>query len=75
MWSGPNIVVFNNVTINPPYKKENVSGNPDSREFLYIQKIVSLLLINQLIKYSFKVWWVCDQNNEFYVCIPYLPYG
>lgn len=41
MWSGPNIVVFNNVTINPPYKKENVSGNPDSREFLYIQKIVS----------------------------------
>lgn len=41
-WSGPNIVVFNDVTITPPYKVENVTGNPDSRQYTYVRKIVSM---------------------------------
>lgn len=39
-WNGPNIVVFNDVTITNPYKVENVTGNPDSRQLTYIKKIV-----------------------------------
>lgn len=42
---GPNIVVFNDVTIAPPYKVENVCGTPDSRQFAYIKKIVSFIYI------------------------------
>lgn len=40
-WSGPNIVVFNDVTITPPYKLENVTGSPESRQLAYVKKIVS----------------------------------
>uniref|UniRef100_A0A6M2DJE1 Uncharacterized protein n=1 Tax=Xenopsylla cheopis TaxID=163159 RepID=A0A6M2DJE1_XENCH len=39
-WSGPNIVVYNQVTINPPYKPENVVGNSESREYTYVKKVV-----------------------------------
>lgn len=39
-WNGPNIVVFNDVTITTPYKVDNVTGNPDSRQLTYIKKIV-----------------------------------
>ncbi|XP_058468076.1 LSM12 homolog A [Malaya genurostris] len=39
-WSGPNIVVFQDVTITPPYKVDNVNGSPDSRQLTYVKKIV-----------------------------------
>lgn len=39
-WSGPNIVVFQDVTITPPYKVDNVVGSPDSRQLTYVKKIV-----------------------------------
>lgn len=45
-WSGPNIVVFNDVTITPPYKLENVTGSPESRQLAYVKKIVSTILIH-----------------------------
>lgn len=35
-----NIVVFNDVVIKPPYRVENVSGNPESRQFTYVKKMV-----------------------------------
>lgn len=37
---GPNIVVFNDVTIRPPYKLENVSGHQGSKQLSYVRKIV-----------------------------------
>ncbi|XP_059618614.1 LSM12 homolog A [Phlebotomus argentipes] len=43
-WSGPNIVVFNDVTISPPYKVDNVAGNPDSKQLTYVKKIVEKYL-------------------------------
>lgn len=43
IWSGPNIVVFNDVTITPPYKVENVGGSPDSPQLTYVKKIVSII--------------------------------
>lgn len=53
-WSGPNIVVFNDVTITPPYKLDNVTGNPDSRQLTYVKKIVSSHYIYEYeIKNSF----------------------
>uniref|UniRef100_U5EQH9 Uncharacterized protein n=1 Tax=Corethrella appendiculata TaxID=1370023 RepID=U5EQH9_9DIPT len=39
-WSGQNIVVFKEVTITPPYKVDNVTGNPESRQLTYVKKIV-----------------------------------
>lgn len=44
-WSGPNIIVFNDVTISPPYKVDNVAGNPDSKQLTYVKKIVSIPLL------------------------------
>lgn len=46
-WHGANIVVFNDVTIKPPYKAENVNGNPDSRQLKYVRKIVEKFLNDQ----------------------------
>ena len=39
-WSGANIVVFKTVTIKPPYKTENVFGVAESRDFIYVKKLV-----------------------------------
>ncbi|XP_062539215.1 LSM12 homolog A-like [Armigeres subalbatus] len=39
-WQGPNIVVFQDVTITPPYKVDNVNGSPESRQLTYVKKIV-----------------------------------
>jgi len=39
-WSGPNIVVFNDVVITPPYTVDNVTGAPGSRQLTYVKKIV-----------------------------------
>ncbi|XP_077284245.1 LSM12 homolog a [Arctopsyche grandis] len=39
-WSGQNIQVFNHVHITPPYKVENIRGDPDSKQFVYIKKVV-----------------------------------
>lgn len=47
IWRGPNIVVFNDVTIKPPYKAEDVNGNPDSRQLKYVRKIVEKFLSDQ----------------------------
>lgn len=51
-WSGANIVVFTDVTITPPYKVENVGGNPDSRQLAYVRKIVEKFQRDQLVKQS-----------------------
>jgi hypothetical protein len=39
-WNGPNIVVWDKVTIIPPYKIENVQGNSDDKAFTHIKKVV-----------------------------------
>ncbi|XP_026293853.1 protein LSM12 [Frankliniella occidentalis] len=39
-WQGPNIVVWNTVTISPPYTAENVKGATDSKAYLHIRKVV-----------------------------------
>ncbi|KAI8431778.1 hypothetical protein MSG28_016203 [Choristoneura fumiferana] len=39
-WAGQNIRVYNEVTISPPYKVENVIGEPDSKPYNYIRKFV-----------------------------------
>ncbi|XP_020709843.1 protein LSM12 homolog A-like [Athalia rosae] len=39
-WSGPNIVVLNDVTIAPPYKLDNVHGNEQSKAYNHIRKVV-----------------------------------
>lgn len=44
---GPNIVVFNDVTIKPPYKVENIGGDPDSRQLTYVKKIVEKFASDQ----------------------------
>ncbi|KAL0277265.1 UNVERIFIED_CONTAM: hypothetical protein PYX00_004613 [Menopon gallinae] len=39
-WSGVNIMVWNKVIITPPYKAENLSGDPDCKALPHIRKIV-----------------------------------
>ncbi|XP_058799225.1 protein LSM12 homolog A-like [Phymastichus coffea] len=39
-WSGPNIVVWDKVTIIPPYKIENVQGNSDDKAYNHVKKVV-----------------------------------
>ncbi|EZA54683.1 LSM12-like protein A [Ooceraea biroi] len=39
-WSGANIVVFDNVTIRPPYKVDNVHGNTESGAYRHVKKVV-----------------------------------
>ncbi|XP_067012667.2 protein LSM12 homolog A [Anabrus simplex] len=39
-WQGPNIVVFDQVTITPPYKLDNIRGNTESKAFTHIRKVV-----------------------------------
>lgn len=52
MWNGPNIVVFRDVTIKPPYKVENMSGQPGSRQFTYIKKVVEKFAADQALAAS-----------------------
>lgn len=41
-WNGPDIIVFNEVTIKPPYKAENVEVRSENhRQLEYIKKLVS----------------------------------
>lgn len=46
-WAGENIVVFNDVTIKPPYKVNDVIGSPDSRQLTYVKKIVEKFVVDQ----------------------------
>lgn len=46
-WVGQNIVVFNEVTIKPPYTVEDVGGSPDSRQLTYVKKIVEKFVSDQ----------------------------
>lgn len=39
-WNGANIVVFDNVTIRPPYKADNVYGNTESGAYRHVKKVV-----------------------------------
>ncbi|KAK0175699.1 hypothetical protein PV327_009428 [Microctonus hyperodae] len=39
-WSGQNIVVWDDVTIVPPYKVDNVHGNIESKPYLHVRKVV-----------------------------------
>lgn len=47
-WNGPNIVVFNDVVIAPPYAVDNVTGAPGSRQLTYVKKIVEKHTSNSL---------------------------
>lgn len=41
-WSGSNIVVWNQkVIISPPYLLDDIKGNTQSKEYVYIRKVVS----------------------------------
>lgn len=42
-WSGQNIVVLNTVTIVPPYKVDNIQGNTESKPYLHIKKVASII--------------------------------
>lgn len=39
-WNGPDIVVFNDVVIKPPYTVDSVTGPYGSRQMTYVKKIV-----------------------------------
>jgi len=47
MWNGANIVVFNSVTIRPPYKVDNVHGPETSGAYRHVKKVVC---INEIFK-------------------------
>jgi len=52
-WNGANIVVFDNVTIRPPYKVDNVHGNTESGAYRHVKKVVCkrrmfLVLVNNI---------------------------
>lgn len=40
---GANILVFNDVTIRPPYRLENVHGHQGSKQLNYVRKMVERL--------------------------------
>jgi len=40
-WQGSNIVVFDTVTITPPYKLDNVQAHAECKALLHIRKVVS----------------------------------
>lgn len=40
---GTSIVVFNDVKIRPPYRLENVTGHPGSKQLSYVRKMVERL--------------------------------
>lgn len=40
-WSGPNIVVWDSVTIAPPYKLDNVHAKEESKAYTHVRKVVS----------------------------------
>lgn len=39
-WDGPDIIVFDEIKIVPPYKLENIIGNADSKAYNHIRKMV-----------------------------------
>jgi len=39
-WNGPDIVVWDRVTIEPPYKLENVQGNSEDKAYNHVRKVV-----------------------------------
>ncbi|XP_012270000.1 protein LSM12 homolog A-like [Orussus abietinus] len=39
-WNGQNIVVFNDVTIKPPYKLDNVHGDENTPAYKHVRKVV-----------------------------------
>jgi len=43
-WRGCDIVVLDQVTISPPYKQENVTGDESSKAFNHVKKIVEKYL-------------------------------
>jgi len=56
-WNGANIVVFDNVTIRPPYKVDNVHGNTESGAYRHVKKVVCkrrifLNLINNIATHT-----------------------
>lgn len=40
VWKGQNIVVFNTVTIIPPYKVDNVYSKVDDQAYIHVKKVV-----------------------------------
>lgn len=46
-WKDQSIVVFDDVIIKPPYRKEDVNGRPDSRQLLFVKKIVEKFIVDQ----------------------------
>lgn len=39
-WDGPDIIIFDEIKIVPPYKLENIVGNTDSKSYNHIRKLV-----------------------------------
>lgn len=42
--AGQNIIVWDKVTISPPYKLNNIYGNEESKPYQHVRKIVSIVL-------------------------------
>lgn len=61
-WNGANIVVFNNVTIRPPYKVDNVHGNTESGAYRHVKKVVRIL-----IKYLNEQDYTCDTKAYMFL--------
>lgn len=85
-WSGPNIVVFDKITIIPPYKIENVqkTGDSDEKAFNHIKKVVSFSCPNYLFIYcnlykyfniliwSYNIIYSIKSFPVWYLFLPYL---
>ena len=50
-WNGQNIVVFNTITIIPPYKVDNVHSKVDDPAYVHVKKIVSIFLHSHQRRY------------------------
>lgn len=53
-WRNSDIVIWDHqVVITAPYKLENVKGNANSKEYVYVKKVVSILevRVNKMISF------------------------
>lgn len=65
-WNGVNIMVWNKVMITPPYKTENLRGDPDCKELPHIKKIVERHIKDSLFQGN-KNWSYQKFYNSLYL--------